>query len=66
MKEAIIVIIVAVSSLMILGYTVHMFVGGLVSETTEMWLTIAVCSAGAIVLAFLGIDIVKQRNKQQE
>ena len=63
-KEVIIMLVVAVSSLFILGYTVHMFIGGLVSESTETWITIAVCSIGAIVLAFLGFDIAKQRSKR--
>lgn len=64
MKEVIILCIVAVSSLMILGYTVHMFIGGLVSESTEMWVTAGACSIGAVILVFLGADIVKQRSKR--
>ena len=43
MKELIVYSIAAVSSLFVLGYTVHMFVGGLVSNTTENWLIAGAC-----------------------
>jgi Mn2+/Fe2+ NRAMP family transporter len=61
MKEIIILIIVAVSSLFILGYSVHMFIGGLVSASTEQWAIIIAVGIGFIVLTFLGLDIIKQR-----
>ena len=64
MKEIIILIIVAASSLFIFGYTIHMFIGGLVSETTEKWAIIAAVSIAAVVLAFLGADIIKQRRRR--
>ena len=64
MKEIIIFAIIAVCSLVILGFTVHMFIGGLVSESTELWSIIAAVSIGLIVLTILGIDIIKQRRKQ--
>jgi len=61
MKEAIIYLIVAVSSLLLMAYTVHMFVGGLVDEETEQMITIIVLGVSATVMAFLGWDIVKRR-----
>lgn len=64
MKETIILIIVAVSSLFILGYTVHMFIGGLVSKSTEQWAIIIAISIGIIVLSLLGLDIIKQRRRR--
>lgn len=64
MKEVIILVIVAISSLFILGYSVHMFIGGLVSPQTEKVSIITACSIGAVILVFLGLDIIKQRRKR--
>ncbi|MGD8558315.1 MAG: hypothetical protein PVH04_01545 [Gammaproteobacteria bacterium] len=64
MREVIILIIVAISSLFILGYSVHMFINGLVSPQTEKISIIAACSIGAVILLFLGLDIIKQRRKR--
>jgi Mn2+/Fe2+ NRAMP family transporter len=64
MREIVILVIVAISSLFILGYSIHMFIGGLVSPETEK-ISIAVAVAiGFIILLFLGFDIVKQRRKR--
>lgn len=64
MREIIILITVAVSSLFILGYSVHMFIGGLVSPETEKISIIAAVVVGAIIIAFLGWDIFNQRRKR--
>jgi multisubunit Na+/H+ antiporter MnhB subunit len=64
MKEVVILIIVAISSLFILGYSIHMFIGGLVSPQTEKTAIITAVIIGAIVLAFLGLDIIRQRRKR--
>ena len=64
MKEIIILVFVAISSLFILGYSVHMFIGGLVSPETEKLSIIIACSIGAVILLFLGLDIIKQRRKR--
>lgn len=61
MKEIIILVLVACSSVFILGYSIHMLIGGLVSETTENWIITGTCIIGVIVLVFMGLDIVKQR-----
>ena len=63
-KEIIILLIVGFSSLFILGYSVHMFIGGLVAPETEKWAIIITCSIGIVVLGFLGFDIVKQRRRR--
>jgi len=63
MKEAIIYLIVAISSLLLMAYTVHMFVGGLVEEETEDMITIIVLGISATVMAFLGWDIVRRRTR---
>ena len=64
MKELIVAIIVAISSLFILGYSVHMFIGGLVSPETENISIIVACLIGAVIILLLGLDIVKQRRKR--
>lgn len=61
MKEIIILILVACSSVFILGYSIHMLIGGLVSETTEMWIITGACTIGVGILAFMGWDIVRTR-----
>ena len=64
MREIVLYSIAGISSLMILGYSVHMFVGGLVSQETETTLIIAICSIGAIVLAFMAWDVIRRRTKK--
>lgn len=64
MKEIIILVFVAISSLFVLGYSVHMFIGGLVSPETEKMSIIIACSIGAVILLLLGLDIIKQRRKR--
>lgn len=64
MREIVILIVVAVSSLFILGYSIHMFIGGLVSPETEKTSIIVAVAIGAVILLFLGLDIIKQRRKR--
>jgi len=61
MKEFIIYTIAAISSLIVLGYSVHMFVGGLVSEDTETWLISAACTIGFAVISFMYWDVMRRR-----
>ena len=63
-KEIVILIIVSVSSLFILGYSVHMFIGGLVSESTERWAIGIASGLGAIVIGFIIVDIIRQRRQR--
>lgn len=63
MKELVIYTIAAVSSLFILGYTVHIFVGGLVSERMEAGLTIAVCGVGIVVIGYMYWDVIRRRRQ---
>jgi multisubunit Na+/H+ antiporter MnhB subunit len=64
MKEVIILLFVAISSLFILGYSIHMFIGGLVSPQTEKIAILTAVIIGAVVLVLLGLDIVRQRRKR--
>lgn len=60
-REIVIYMVAAVGSLFILGYSIHMFVGGLVSAQTEMALIIAACTVGVIVIAAMAWDVVRRR-----
>ena len=61
MKEIIIYCIVALSSLITLAYTVHMFIGGLVSERTENMTMAVLAAVWAVVIGLLVRDVVKRR-----
>jgi len=61
MKEAIVYGIVAISSLILLGYTVHMFIGGIVSERTETLATAVVMIIGAVAIGFMAWDVIRRR-----
>ena len=60
-KEILIYSIVALSSLTLLAYTVHMFVGGLVPEETEHKLMAGVVGIGIIAIGLMAWDVVKRR-----
>ena len=61
MKEIIIYCIIALSSLITLAYTVHMFIGGLVSERTEHMTMAVLTAVWAVVIGLLARDVVKRR-----
>jgi len=62
MKEILIYAISGCASLFILGYTVHMFIGGVVSEETETITIIAAVIIGAGIMGFLVWDVLRRRN----
>jgi threonine/homoserine/homoserine lactone efflux protein len=64
MKEAAILVLVAGSSIFILGYSVHMLIGGLVDKSTEQWIILGTCSVGVAILTFMGWDILRQRRSR--
>ena len=59
--EIFIFAIAGIGALFITGYTVHMFVGGLVSAETENQLTLIVCVLVACVMAYMAWDVVQRR-----
>jgi len=61
MKEAILLILVAASSIFILGYSVHMLIGGVVSKETEKWIIAAAVLTGTVIVALMGWDILRKR-----
>jgi uncharacterized membrane protein YesL len=61
MKEAIIYSISGCSSLLILAYTVHMFIGGMVSEQTEYTVMALVVLTSASVMLWMLMDVLRRR-----
>jgi len=61
MKEIAILLTIAASSIFILGYSIHMLIGGLVDPETEKWIIAAVCAIGVAIVLFMAWDIMKQR-----
>jgi len=61
MKEAIIYSISGCSSLLILAYTVHMFIGGMVSEQTEYMVMAIVVLIAASVMLWMLMDVLRRR-----
>jgi len=66
LQEALIYLVVAISSLFILGFATHMLVGGLVSPETEYLLIELVCFADVIVIGFMTWDVIKRRKQHKQ
>ncbi|NOY71072.1 MAG: hypothetical protein GXP14_01640 [Gammaproteobacteria bacterium] len=64
LKEILLYGLVSISSLCILAYTVHMFVGGLVEKETEQLIMGGVVLTAAAAMIFMVRDVLKvRRNK---
>ena len=61
MKEVAILLTVAASSIFLLGYSIHMLIGDLVSQSTEQWIIGIACLIGVAIIAAMAWDIMKQR-----
>jgi len=62
MREVVLFFVSGVAFLVILGYSVHMFVGGLVAPATERLLIAAAVVLGAVVFVALLRDALRKRN----
>jgi len=60
MKELLVYGVSGIASLFIFGYCVHIFVGGLVSEQTEIILIAAVVLLGAAAIAYFVWDTIRR------
>lgn len=60
-REIAIYLLVAASSLFLMSYVVHMMIGGLVTEETQINITIGVLVFWTLGLTALGWDIAKKR-----
>lgn len=61
MKEIVFYSIVALSALFILGFSIHMLIGGLVSPQTERWIITGACLVGVAVIGAMVVDVVRRR-----
>lgn len=61
MKEIIVYLLLAVSSQIMLGYSIHMLVGGLVSEQVETFLIASTCIVALVIMAYMTWDVVQRR-----
>lgn len=61
MAEILIYLVIAIGSLLMMSYTVHMFVGGLVSQETEYILIAAACIVVACVIGYMAWDVIQRR-----
>jgi len=64
MKKILIFILVCIGFEGLLGYSVHMFIGGQVSQEREQTIIIIAMSVAAVVLVFMGIDLIKQQRRR--
>jgi len=64
MKEIIIYGIAAIAAVTVFGYTVHMFIGGLVSPETEKTAIIIACILASITIGLMAWDISKRRQQK--
>ncbi len=60
MKELLVYGVSGVASLFIFGYCVHIFVGGMVSEQTELLLIIAVVLISAAAIGWFAWDTIRR------
>ncbi len=60
-QEALIYLVVALGSLMILSYAVHMLVGGLVKPETEYRLIAIVCILDIAAIGYMAWDVIQRR-----
>jgi len=60
MKELLVYGVSGIASLFIFGYCVHIFVGGMVSEQTELLLIVAVVSISAAAIGWFAWDTIRR------
>ena len=59
--EILVYAVVAISSLFITGYAVHMFIGGLVSPQVEYSVIAVVCLIIAAAIGYMAWDVFERR-----
>lgn len=61
MKEVLIYAFIAVSSMVLWSYVVHMMIGGLVSKETEYMVMGIMVGIGVIIISFMAWDVIQRR-----
>jgi hypothetical protein len=60
--EILIFLLAAICGLVITGFAVHMFIGGLVSLEAEYQVIALVCFVVACAIAYMVLDVIKRRS----
>jgi hypothetical protein len=63
-SEILVYLIVAISSLFIMGYAMHMLVGGLVSPETEYILIALICIMDMLAIGYMARDVIQRRKNK--
>lgn len=63
MKEILIYAIAGVAGISILGYSVHMLIGGLVDPLTEQTIVVGACLLGAVAIGLMAWDVIRRRKR---
>lgn len=63
-REIAIYVLVGISSILMVSYVVHMFIGGLVSEETETNVTLVVMGIWTALIVWMGWDIARRRRRR--
>jgi len=63
MKELIIYLLVATSTTVLMAYSVHMVLGGLVEKATEHRVMAVVVTLTVIAIGFMFWDVIKKRRE---
>jgi hypothetical protein len=66
MKEIFIYGIAAVACIAVLGYSVHILIGGLVSAAAEHMTIIAICLSGIGVIFYMVWDVIQHRRDARD
>jgi cytochrome c biogenesis protein CcdA len=64
LKESILYTLAGLTSLFVLGYSVHMLIGDMVSPATERLAIAIACLIGVIVIGLMMWDVARQRKKR--
>lgn len=59
--EALIFLLAAICGLIITGFAVHMFIGGLVSSETEYQIIAIICVLVAAAIGYMAWDVIQRR-----
>ena len=65
LQEIAVYLIVAISSLFIMGFAMHMLVGGLVSPETEDALIVLICLVDLAAIGYMAWDVIQRRKGQK-
>lgn len=66
MKEIALYAVAAVAAISMLGYSVHMLIGGLVAPETERLVITLTCIIAAAVIGYMAWDVVKHRKAHSD